>query len=259
MRKLLLSGALIFFNRGSVSQLLVAMMIAFVALQLQLRVMPYKSFVANILQVVAFNAILLNLVGAMLLKVELPGMETGLGESFADGFLLLINVTVPTLVIVLLALPFGRDMYQLSVGRMVTSGLRARSRHAVMAAIAHRKATVDEHGAMELPIAFSKQSDGDDFNLHDERAAVQQRRTSHEEAATKLACAKAALAEKQAFYRFLAKQAKDETEFQELLANEAESLATYRSFTGAPLPVGEDELAVAVPNPLRDAVDPEQK
>ena len=94
-RKLLLSGLLMFFKRGSISQLLVAMLIALLALQLQLSVRPYKSLVANVIQVVAFNAILLNLVGAMLLKVELPGLETELGEDFADGFLLMVRSFTP--------------------------------------------------------------------------------------------------------------------------------------------------------------------
>ena len=80
-RKLLLSGLLIFFKRGSISQLLVAMMIALFALQLQLRIMPYKSLVANVIQVVAFNAILLNLVGAMLLKVRQQHLTAPHGTS----------------------------------------------------------------------------------------------------------------------------------------------------------------------------------
>jgi hypothetical protein len=262
-RKLLLSGALIFFHRGSVAQLLVAMMIAFVALQLQLRVMPYKSFVANVLQVLAFNAILLNLVGAMLLKVELPDMETGLGESFADGFLLLVNVTVPMLVILLLALSFGRDVYQLSVGRMVKSGLRGRSRHALIMAIANRKASIDGHG-LELPtVSPTRRGAGDDcysdLLLHDELVTVQQQRDSHKKAATSLAEAEATLAEKREFYRFLKSQSQDEKEFRELLADEAGSFAAYMSFKGIADASVDASSTTAVPNPLSDDTKLEEK
>merc|ERR1712224_519431 len=121
-RKLMLSGLLIFFKRGSVSQLLVAMVIALFALELQLRLMPYKSFMANIIQLAAFNAILLNLVGAMLLKVDFHPEDYGLGETFADGFLVLINLTVPVLVLFTLAVSMGQDLYLYTVGQFVQGG-----------------------------------------------------------------------------------------------------------------------------------------
>merc|ERR1712070_61008 len=138
-RKLALSGALIFFNRGSVSQLLVAMVIALFALELQLRMMPYKSLMANIIQVAAFNAILLNLVGAMLLKVDFHPEDYGLGETFADGFLVMINLTVPVLVLFALAFSMGQDLYHHTVGRFVRGGFTGRSREALLEAIAQRR------------------------------------------------------------------------------------------------------------------------
>jgi len=260
-RKLLLSGALIFFKRGSVAQLLVAMMIALLALQLQLRVMPYKSLVANGLQIVAFNAILLNLVGAMLLKVELPDVETGLGQTFADGFLLLINVTVPVLVILLLAISVGHDLYHLSVGRMIKSGLGGNSRQALVRAVTSRKATKHASNSPVLPTISpaprTAVAEDDGFDLTSEVAAVQQQKAAHEQTAAMLAEAEATLADKREFYRFLTAQSKDIGEFRELLANETESFAAYKAFKGSPPESGADLTAHAV-NPLREETEQEE-
>lgn len=111
MRKLLLSGLMIFFNRGSVGQLLAGMVVALTFLEAQLRLMPYNDLLANIVQIVAFNAIFLNLLGALLTKVKFEdGIDSSLSADFANHFLIFVNVSVPICVLFMLAFSVGYDM-----------------------------------------------------------------------------------------------------------------------------------------------------
>ena len=111
MRKLLLSGLMIFFNRGSVGQLLAGMVVALTFLEAQLRLMPYNDLLANIVQIVAFNAIFLNLLGALLTKVKFEdGIDSSLSADFANHFLIFINISVPIVVLFMLAFSVGYDM-----------------------------------------------------------------------------------------------------------------------------------------------------
>merc|ERR1712070_881114 len=194
-RKLMLSGLLMFFKRGSVSQLLVAMVIALFALELQLRLMPYKSFMANIIQVAAFNAILLNLVGAMLLKVDDSAMVDGLGASFADGFLVLINLTVPILVLFALVFSMGHDLYLYSVGRFVKTAMMKRSRQAVMQALMQRR---QSSVALDAPVTLDPADD-----LGDEASLVSQLQEESTRVTDKLQQAKQQLEQKREWYRFV--------------------------------------------------------
>ena len=110
-RKLLLSGLMIFFNRGSVGQLIAGMIVALTFLEMQLRLMPYNDLLANLVQIVAFNAIFLNLLGAMLTKVKYEdGVDSSVSADFANKFLIFINISVPICVLFMLAFSVGYDM-----------------------------------------------------------------------------------------------------------------------------------------------------
>merc|ERR1712070_1162148 len=230
-RKLMLSGLLIFFKRGSVSQLLVAMVIALFALELQLRLMPYKSFMANIIQVAAFNAILLNLVGAMLLKVDDSAMVDGLGASFADGFLVLINLTVPILVLFALVFSMSHDLYLFSVGRFVNSTTMERSRQAVMSALHKRQASPTKDTSLI-----------DD--LTDEACLVVQLQRESDKIAARLKKAQDELELKREWHRFVQKHTTSSTEFQEMI--ESESPQSYRRLLG----FDDDDATAHVSNPI---------
>ena len=110
-RKLLLSGLMIFFQPGSVGQLLAGMIIALIFLELQLRLMPYNDLLANAVQTVAFNAIFLNLLGAVLTKVKMTdGVDSNTTSVFINYFLIFVNVSVPVVVLFMLAFSVGYDM-----------------------------------------------------------------------------------------------------------------------------------------------------
>jgi len=254
-RKLALSGALIFFNKGSVSQLLVAMVIALFALELQLRMMPYKSVMANIIQVAAFNAILLNLVGAMLLKVDFHPEDYGLGESFADGFLVLINLTVPVLVLFTLAFSMGQDLYLYTVGQFVQGGFTGRSRKALLEAIARRQhsQTID---TKVQDTAFDYGAD-----LSAESTEVSRRRQAFKYAEASLKQAEAELDDKREWYRFVQNHTQNAAEFHEMC--QSETPQSYMRLLGSAAAEGaetnrikhesSEDAVLSTPNPLADA------
>ena len=102
---------MIFFQPGSVGQLLVGMIIALIFLELQLRLMPYNDLLANAVQTVAFNAIFLNLLGAVLTKVKMTdGVDSNTTSVFINYFLIFVNVSVPVVVLFMLAFSVGYDM-----------------------------------------------------------------------------------------------------------------------------------------------------
>lgn len=260
-RKLALSGALIFFNKGSVSQLLVAMVIALFALELQLRMMPYKSLMANIIQVAAFNAILLNLVGAMLLKVDFHPEDYGLGESFADGFLVLINLTVPVLVLFTLAFSMGQDLYLYTVGQFVQAGFTGRSRKALLEAIARRQHsqfvdTKGEAGEVQQDGAFNYGAD-----LSAESTEVSRRRQAFKYAEASLKQAEAELDDKREWYRFVQNHTQNAAEFHEMC--QSETPQSYRRLLGIAAAEGVEtastkhetieDAVLSTPNPMADA------
>jgi hypothetical protein len=252
-RKLMLSGLLMFFKRGSVSQLLVAMVIALFALELQLRLMPYKSFMATIIQLAAFNAILLNLVGAMLLKVDDSASVDGLGATFADGFLVLVNLTVPVLVLVTLLYSMSHDLYLYSVGRFVKSETMQRSRQTLMDAISRQRkpfeAGLNASDHFVLPSTSSKWEEALPADLSDEAMLVSQLEGESERMAAQLARAKMALEQKREWLRFVRNHTSTDAEFLEMC--QAESPQSYRRLLGhdtGPMTAG---VATAqVPNPL---------
>lgn len=261
-RKLALSGALIFFNKGSVSQLLVAMVIALFALELQLRMMPYKSLMANIIQVAAFNAILLNLVGAMLLKVDFHPEDYGLGETFADGFLILINLTVPVLVLFTLAFSMGQDLYLYTVGQLVQGGFTGRSRKALLEAIAQR-----QHSQSIVAKDLAEEAQQDDglsygADLSAESTEVSRRRQAYKYAEASLKQAEAELDDKREWYRFVQNHTQNAAEFHEMC--QSETPQSYRRLLGIVAAEGSaatsgskheasEDTALSTPNPMADA------
>jgi hypothetical protein len=237
MRKLMLSGLLIFFRRGSVAQLMVAMLIALMFLECQLRFMPFNDILANVVQIVAFNAIFLNLIGAMLLKVKFePGLDDGIGETFANGFLIVINVSVPVFVMFMLAFSIGYDMYLMSIGRAMQSGLAGKSRMALMQAIGarkdHRKENVRrkknlvEGGAMGVYHFLWLREDVDEALLAEELAYLEKRRDERDKAIILFRQAEVHHEEKREWYRFVYNHTKTEEEFNEIV--QTESLASYK-------------------------------
>jgi hypothetical protein len=232
-RKLMLSGLLMFFKRGSVSQLLVAMVIALFALELQLRLMPYKSFMANIIQLAAFNAILLNLVGAMLLKVDDSASVDGLGTTFADGFLVLINLTVPVLVLLTLLYSMSHDLYLYSIGRFVKSDMMVSSRQAIMTAITRR--TKESGLALSAPHLLSAVDAASTrpkpaADLSEKASLVEQLEIEAQRVATNLRKATEALEQEREWFRFVRDNTGTEAEFHEMC--QSESPESYRRLLG---------------------------
>merc|ERR1711865_285448 len=236
-RKLILSGLFIFFKRGSVAQLLAAMMVALIFLEMQLRFMPYNDILANTVQIVAFNAIFLNLVGAMLLKVKFePGLDDGLGQTFADGYLIAVNVSVPIFVMFMLAFSVGYDMYLLSIGKMVQGGLAGKSRQALLMAIgqrkdhrkdnAKRKQNLVEGSAMAVYHTLWKREDVDEALLAEELAYLEKRRDERDKSIILFRQAEVHHEEKREWYRFVYNHTKTEEEFNEIV--QTESLASYK-------------------------------
>ena len=112
IRKIMLSGVLIFFNRGSVGQIVIGMLIALIALQIQLRIMPFDSKQANWIQILSFNCIFLTLFGALLLKVTFNKSVDGqLGQDFANVFLVIINASMPLMCIWLVVASMAYEFY----------------------------------------------------------------------------------------------------------------------------------------------------
>merc|ERR1719473_115623 len=237
MRKLLLSGLMIFFNRGSVGQLLAGMVVALSFLEAQLRLMPYNDLLANIVQIVAFNAIFLNLLGALLTKVKFEdGIDSSLSADFANHFLIFVNVSVPICVLFMLAFSVGYDMYLISIGKMIKGGLAGKSRAALLDAIGMRKENrkknsqkknnIAETGFMALYHILWKREDVDEALLSEELAYLDKRRDERDKAIILFRQAQVHHEEKREWYRFVYNHTKTEEEFNEIV--QTELLASYK-------------------------------
>merc|ERR1712072_1519341 len=118
MRKISLSGALVFFNPGSLAQIITALLIGLFAFELQMRIMPYDNMTANYVQALSFFCIFMTLFGALLMKVNIdPATDPGLGPSFCNTFLVLVNSMMPILCIYLTAYSIAYDFYMTSLGQ----------------------------------------------------------------------------------------------------------------------------------------------
>jgi len=227
--------------------------------------MPYKSLMANIIQVAAFNAILLNLVGAILLKVNFHPEDYGLGETFADGFLVLVNLTVPVLVLCTLAFSMGQDVYMCTVGRFVQGGFTGRSRKALLEAIAQR-----QHSQSASMVEGTKSTDKDNrsrcTDLSAESIEVSRCRQAFRNAEACLKKAEAELEEKREWYRFVQNHTKNAAEFHHMCQSETPQ-SFRRLFGSTEAQVASlsnakdgkaDDAVVSARNPMADA-DNERK
>lgn len=244
MRKLLLSGALVFFNPGSVAQVIVAMMIALMALQLQLYVMPYQDGLANWIQILAFCCIFLTLFGALLTKIDVDkATDPNLKGSFVDNFLVVVNSSVPLIVLWSTAYSVAYDFYMTSVGqrvaRTVEAGHRATLGQAQAKAAKNAKRSTSTGGAITGFFAagigatiaaaislFWKREDVESHMLTRELELVREKREARDQARIMLAEAKLQMHEKREWLRFLQNNSHDKEEFQKLM--DTESIDIYR-------------------------------
>eukprot|EP01051_Picozoa_sp_SAG22_P001122 SAG22_NODE_40_length_25739_cov_38.630031_5_plen_4683_part_00 len=236
-RKLALSGLFIFFNRGSIMQLVGAMLFSLLALEMHIWIFPYADKLANYAQLVAFNAIFLNLIGAMMLRIPpQAGVDGAIGENFAKHLLTFINIVVPLVVLSFVGFSVGYDMYLMSIGKVMKGGLAGQSRTLLLAAIGARKENrvqnvkrrknVAEKGLALLYHTLWKREDVDDALLAEELAYVEKRRDERDKSIILFRQAQVHLEEKREWYRFVYNNSKTEEEFNEIV--QTESLASYK-------------------------------
>ena len=108
-RKAFITGILMFFNKGSLVQVVVAMVfcLAFLCAVAWLR--PFASRTANLFKVGAEAALLVSLMLIVLLKVDLSKEDVPGGEGFIGQLLLLSNTALPGGALTLAILSFGFD------------------------------------------------------------------------------------------------------------------------------------------------------
>lgn len=231
MRKILLSGVLIFFNRGSVGQIIIGMLIALVALQIQLRIMPFDSKQANWIQILSFNCIFLTLFGALLLKVTFNKSVDGqLGQDFANVFLVIINASMPLMCIWLVVASIAYEFYLTTAGqktkKLVLYGHRKTLHQAIKAAQRHKNGESASTWRGKLFHLFCKRDDIEAYLLSEELDTVRERREQRDQARVHHAEARVTVSEKREWLRFLKRNAGNEEEFRDLMENE--SIDTYK-------------------------------
>merc|ERR1711881_61478 len=186
----------------------------------------------NIVQIVAFNAIFLNLLGALLTKVKFEdGIDSSLSADFANHFLIFVNISVPIVVLFMLTFSVGYDMYLISIGKMIKGGLAGKSRAALLDAIGMRKENrkknnIAETGFMALYHILWKREDVDEALLSEELAYQDKRRDERDKAIILFRQAQVHHEEKREWYRFVYNHTKTEEEFNEIV--QRESLASYK-------------------------------
>ena len=99
-----------FFNKGSLFQLVVAMIfcVAFLSAVAWLR--PFASRTANLFKVATEVALLVSLMLVVLLKIDLSKEDVPGGEAFVGFLLLLSNTVLPGSFLVSAILAFGFDL-----------------------------------------------------------------------------------------------------------------------------------------------------
>jgi hypothetical protein len=112
LRKAFITGILMFFNKGSLVQVIVAMVfcLAFLCAVAWLR--PFASRTANLFKVGAEAALLVTLMLIVLLKVDLSKEDVPGGNEFIGFLLLLSNTALPGGALTLAILSFGFDTGQ---------------------------------------------------------------------------------------------------------------------------------------------------
>lgn len=93
LRKLAMSGLLIFFSKGSADQISIAILFSTIALVLHARAFPYKDMSANWIQLGVLAGLELTLFGSLILKMD--SREQSLSPTFVDIYLTSVNILIP--------------------------------------------------------------------------------------------------------------------------------------------------------------------
>eukprot|EP01043_Picozoa_sp_COSAG02_P004000 COSAG02_NODE_101_length_36804_cov_125.342951_13_plen_301_part_00 len=96
LRKALLTGVLMFFNKGSLSQLVLAIIVCVGFLCAATWLQPFASRTANLFKVGTEVTLLVTMVLVVLLKIDLTKEDIPGGEDFVGGLLLLTNTALPS-------------------------------------------------------------------------------------------------------------------------------------------------------------------
>ncbi len=109
LRKAFITGILMFFKKGSLFQLVVAMVscVGFLTAVAWLR--PFASRTANAFKIGAEMALLVSLMLIVLLKIDLSKEDVPGGEDFVGFLLLLSNTVLPGIALVIGFISFGFD------------------------------------------------------------------------------------------------------------------------------------------------------
>lgn len=95
LRKATLTGVLMFFSKGSLSQLVLTMVVCVGFLCAATWWQPYASRTANLFKVGSEVSLLVTLMLVVLLKIDLSKEDIPGGENFVGSLLLLTNTGIP--------------------------------------------------------------------------------------------------------------------------------------------------------------------
>ena len=110
LRKAFLTGILIFYQKGSLFQLIIAIAFSLIFLGGVGTFHPYASRTANVFKIMAEIALLLTLMLIVLLKIDMSKEDVPGGEAFVGFLLLLSNTVVPGAGLALATLTYGLDL-----------------------------------------------------------------------------------------------------------------------------------------------------
>ena len=239
VRKLILSGVMIFFNRGSVTQIVVAMILSMTFLQAQVRLHPYAFGIANTCQLISFNSITFTLFGALLLKVKMNAQsDTSFDQWFCDNFVFFACTAVPMFAMGCTCSRVGYEIYLTSTGQFTRRLVGSTSRIAFDVMIAKHYNKHYNKGSKKKKNGFKKRlktflknycwktEDIDAILLAEEMLLVQQRKLYRERCDIYLMAAKVNMAEKREWLRFVKNNSRNQHEFNDIVQNE--SIDTYK-------------------------------
>jgi hypothetical protein len=93
MRKLTMSGLLIFFDKGSADQLSIAILFSTLACVVHARAFPYTDEMANWIQFFVLLSLELTLFGSLILKMQTR--DSAISQDMIDIYLVTINIIIP--------------------------------------------------------------------------------------------------------------------------------------------------------------------
>ena len=93
MRKLTMSGLLIFFDKGSADQLSIAILFSTFACVVHARAFPYTDMMANWIQFFVLLSLELTLFGSLILKMQTR--DSAMSQDMIDAYLVTINIGIP--------------------------------------------------------------------------------------------------------------------------------------------------------------------